>query len=553
MEALRFILFLALAIVSVLIYEAWQEDNATPEVNVTASAPQAPQAAQQQTSQQNAEVPGTPENTATQPSDAPAALSVEAATDAPRGKRVRVRTDVYDLQIDTIGGDIRILELSQYPIEVGKPENYFRLLNDTTKDFFVSQMGLLGDAEPPNHHASFTTVKLDYRLEEGRDELKVPLHWQGNGLSITKVYTFRRGLYQIDIDYEIKNGSGSTWQGRVYRQLQRSRPSEVSRFLYTYTGGVISSEENPYEKIDFDDMDEEAISQDFTGGWVAMIQHYFIGAILGGKDELNHYFSKALPNGRYVIGNVSPRLNIENGATGTLHSSMFIGPKIQEVMEKAAPNLELTVDFGWLTFLAKPVFWLLDWFHGFLGNWGWAIIFTTIVIKLLFYKLSEASYRSMARMKKISPRMQQLKERFGDDKKKMNQALMDLYKREKINPLGGCLPILIQIPVFIALYWTLLESVELRQASFIFWWNDLSSPDPFFVLPIIMGITMVLQQKLNPTPMDPTQAKVMMVLPIVFTVFFLFFPSGLVLYWVVNNTLSILQQWVINKRLGATD
>jgi YidC/Oxa1 family membrane protein insertase len=282
-----------------------------------------------------------------------------------------------------------------------------------------------------------------------------------------------------------------------------------------------------------------------------MIQHYFVGALAPDRGEENRYYTKALNNARYVIGLISPGRVVGAGERTTFSTQLFIGPKLQDEMKAVAPGLELTVDYGLLTVLAQPVFWLLKTLHGFVGNWGWAIIFVTMLIKLAFYKLSETSYRSMARMRKLTPRLQSLKERFGDDRQKLNQAMMELYKKEKINPLGGCLPILVQIPVFIALYWVLLESVELRQAPFMLWITDMSAPDPYFILPLIMGATMLIQQKLNPAPMDPIQAKVMMALPIVFTVFFAFFPSGLVLYWVVNNTLSIAQQWAITRRIEA--
>jgi YidC/Oxa1 family membrane protein insertase len=280
-----------------------------------------------------------------------------------------------------------------------------------------------------------------------------------------------------------------------------------------------------------------------------MIQHYFIAAWTGDEGQANHVYTKATANDQFVVGMVANPTQVAAGQTATIKAKMFVGPKLQNELEALAPHLELTVDYGWLTVLAKPIYWLMKQIHGLLGNWGWSIIILTLLIKLVFYKLSETSYRSMARMRKMQPRLQQLKERFGDDKQGMQQAMMKLYKEEKINPFGGCLPILIQIPVFIALYWVLLESVELRQAPFVLWIKDLSTPDPYFVLPIVMGVTMILQQKLNPSPLDEMQKKIMMMLPIMFTVFFLFFPAGLVLYWTANNILSIAQQWVITKRV----
>jgi YidC/Oxa1 family membrane protein insertase len=466
--------------------------------------------------------------------------------------RIKVETDIYAIEIDQTGGDLRIAELKTYPVSTDQPDVPYRLMNDEMPDLFVSQTGLISKQPAPTHHAVFSSSKTIYRMADGQDTLQVPLTWQQDGITVTKTYTFHRGDFVIDVSYDIRNNSGNEWSGRLYRQFQRSKPGQKNRFLPTYTGGVVSSPETPYEKIEFSDMDDANLSRDITGGWAAMIQHYFLGAWLNNPDAVNHFYTKVVDGERYVLGMVSMPQTVAAGSDARFVSQMYVGPKLQDRLEDVAPHLELTVDYGWLTFLAKPLFWIMEWIHSVVGNWGWSIVIITILIKLVFYRLSESSYRSMAKMKKLAPRLQQLKERYGDDRQKLNQAMMDMYKKEKINPLGGCFPILIQIPVFIALYWMLLESVEMRQAPFIFWLDDLSSPDPYFVLPILMGATMLLQQKLNPAPLDPMQAKVMMILPVVFTVFFLFFPQGLVLYWVVNNSLSILQQWVINKRIGVT-
>jgi YidC/Oxa1 family membrane protein insertase len=353
----------------------------------------------------------------------------------------------------------------------------------------------------------------------------------------------------VEVEYRIDNQGTEEWSARPYHQLQRTPPQETSRFLYTYTGGVLYSPEEKYEKIDFGDMADENLSRDVKAGWAAMIQHYFLAAWIPAAEETQRYYTRALSGERYVIGMIGQPVKVAAGSEQITDARLFVGPKLQDVMEKVAPGLELTVDYGKLTVLAKPIFWLLEKIHALVGNWGWSIIFLTMLIKGAFFKLSETSYKSMANMRKLAPRLQALKERYGDDKQKLNQAMMDMYKTEKVNPLGGCLPVLVQIPVFIALYWVLLESVEMRQAPFMLWINDLSAKDPYFVLPLIMGVTMLIQQKLNPAPMDPIQAKVMMILPVVFTVFFAFFPAGLVLYWVVNNTLSIAQQWVITRRV----
>ena len=380
----------------------------------------------------------------------------------------------------------------------------------------------------------------------------VPLRWRSDdGVEVVRTYRFKRDDYVVDVRVDVANRSEHSWQIAPYGQFQRVEPESPGGIFrtYTYTGGILSGPEKPYEKIDFSDMASQDVDRDVLGGWVAMIQHYFAAAWIPGSEDTNHYYTKSLANGRYVIGVVGPVAVVPPGDTGTFTLSLYVGPKIQERMQDVAPHLERTVDYGWLWLIAEPLFWLLSWIHGFVGNWGWAIIILTILIKLAFFQLSATSYKSMARMRKLQPRITALRERYAADKQRMNQAMMELYRQEKINPLGGCLPILVQIPVFIALYWVLLESVELRQAAFIGWLDDLSLHDPYFVLPIAMGVTMLIQQKLNPTPPDPMQAKIMMALPFVFTFFFLFFPSGLVLYWFVNNVLSIIQQWVITKKI----
>jgi YidC/Oxa1 family membrane protein insertase len=318
---------------------------------------------------------------------------------------------------------------------------------------------------------------------------------------------------------------------------------------YTYTGGVISGPDKPYDKIDFSDMRDADLKRSQTGGWIAMIQHYFTGAWVPSPEERNYYYSKAVANDRFVLGVMTPPLSVAPGGTGSVKLTLYAGPKVQQRLKALAPNLERTVDYGWLWLIAEPIFWMLEWIHGVIGNWGFSIIALTMLIKLAFFHLSATSYKSMARMRKLQPRVMDLRDRFSGDKAKLNQAMMELYKKEKINPLGGCLPILVQIPVFISLYWVLLESVALRQAPFILWIHDLSVHDPFFVLPVLMGITMLAQQRLNPAPPDPMQARIMMALPFVFTFLFLFFPAGLVLYWFINNLLSIIQQWVITKKI----
>ena len=550
MDFQKLILWLALSFTLLMLWEAWKEDYGLKPVQPTAIS-----STEAEISKDTPSAPTV--TTATQGvmsnSDTPSAQP--SAPGMKVGQRISINTDLVHAEIDTTGGDLRLVDLLNYPKEANHPEVQVRLMNDSGADVFIAQSGLLPSSNmpgsaAPNHHAVFTSNKSEYSLADGQDTLDVRMYWNdGKGVQVIKIYTFHRGSYEVGVRYELKNNSGQDWKGHMYRQLQRSEIGRESMFLYTYTGGVVYSEEEKYEKIDFSDMADKPFSRDITGGWGAMIQHYFLGAWVPAAQEGNHYYSKSPGNNRYIIGMIGQENTIAAGETGTLQAKLYVGPKLQDSLEEVAPGLELTVDYGILTLIAEPLFWLLDKIHGVVKNWGWSIIILTIFIKLAFYKLSETSYRSMANMRKLQPRLAAIKERHGSDREALNRAMMTMYKEEKINPLGGCLPILAQIPVFISLYWVLLESVELRQADFILWLNDLSSADPYFVLPLLMGATMLIQFKLNPTPLDPIQAKVMMMLPIIFTVFFAFFPAGLVLYWVANNTLSIAQQWYITRKI----
>ncbi len=546
MENQRLILFVALSVVILLLWQAWQGDfSKRPGTSApaTATANIAPAVADK-------DAPASPAQATTTTTPAITTSAVPNEKRPVHGERVKVTTDTLQVVIDTYGGDLRQVDLPDYPMAKNHPDEPFRLLNDDTAKIFVAQSGLLAATAAPDHHALYKAAQNEYRLAAGTDEVKVPLVWTNDqGITVIKTYTFHRGSYVINVDYEVMNTSSQEWRGRQYRQFERARVGRESRFVNTFTGGAISSQENKYHKLSFDDMDKEVLDKEIKGGWVAMIEHYFVAAWVPEQDETNHLYSKALGNGLYVLGLSSPEQTIPAGGKGKFKSRLYVGPKLQDHLAAVAPNLELTVDYGLLTFIAKPIFWLLKAIHGVVLNWGWSIILLTVIIKLAFYKLSEASYRSMANMRRMQPKMAQIRERYGDDRQRMSQAMMELYKKEKINPLGGCFPVLIQIPVFISLYWVLLQSVELRQAPFVLWLNDLSAKDPYYVLPLIMGISMFVQQKLSPAPPDPLQAKIMMALPVVFTAFFAFFPSGLVLYWVTNNILSISQQWYITRRL----
>jgi len=460
------------------------------------------------------------------------------------------------LEISLRGGALSNLWLKAYPVSPDAPDSEFQLLKADPPNMFVVQSGMRGPQSGPlpadSGEVVFTAPKDSFVLGPKQDHLDVELNWgDPASIQIKKRYRFTRGSYLVDVAQEIVNGGNQAVGARSYTQLERTELHDPNapRFVYTYTGGVYYSPEDKYQKLPFDEMRGEPLRREVTNGWVAMIQHYFMAAWIPPEGSPETFFTGVREGGRYLIGSYTPSVTIAPGTKYAFDHRLFVGPKLQDKLASVAPGLELAVDYGWLTILAQPIFWLLEKIHALVGNWGWAIIILTILIKAAFFKLSETSYKSMANMRKLTPRLQALKDRYGDDKQRLNQAMMELYKQEKINPLGGCLPIVIQIPVFIALYWVLLESVELRQAPFALWIDNLSAPDPYFVLPLIMGVSMYVQQKLNPAPPDPIQAKVMMSLPFVFTVFFAFFPSGLVLYWVVNNLLSIAQQWYITHKI----
>lgn len=557
MDNLRFVLVVSLSLVSLMLWQEWQKDyglNDSSEHDLNYGSPSAQKQGGNQGKQNSnvSTIPTTPK-TQNQPfinRDIPLSPSVGLLT----ADIVNIQTDLYQIHLGKKGGGVDKVALLDYPVKQGMSDAPIFLLNNVDSLFYVAKGGLLSKSGGPTHESIFTSVDSNYVLDAGVDTLLVPLVWESSeGLKVTKTYEFTRGSYLVNIKYVIENQSTRSWVGHAYSQLQRSDPGRTSRILYTYTGAVVSSPEQRYKKLSFGDMEEEALNVDIRNGWVAMLQHYFVSALIPAtQEEQNHYYTLATDNKHYIIGAITPAITVVANTTGIIEQKLYMGPKTQSKLKEIAPGLELTVDYGFLWFLAKPLFWCLDKFHGITGNWGWAIVLVTLMLKLIFFKLSASGYKSMANMRRVQPRLMSIKERYKGDRNRLNQAMMDIYKKEKINPLGGCFPILIQIPVFIALYWTLLESVELRQAGFIFWLTDLSTPDRFYVLPLLMGVTMLIQQKLNPAPMDPIQQKVMSILPIVFTVFFAFFPSGLVLYWVVNNTLSIAQQWVITRGIEGT-
>ncbi len=478
------------------------------------------------------------------------------ATSEP-GRPITVRTDVFDAIIDGQGGDLVRVDLLDYPVDKdAEPLVPVRLLDFSGEDRWVYQTGLRGTSgvDEPNHLASFSAARSEYELRDGADELVVTLNWQGDGpLQATKTYTFRRGQYAVDLDLVLQNDGAAPWNGAAYAQLLRRHNPAGRSFIsvdsYSFTGPVLYDGDQ-FDKLDVDDLRAQPITQSLAGGWHASIQHHFLAAAVPPPGDEIHYQASAR-GADYVLSAVTNVVDVAPGERRNFDFTLFVGPKLQDQLAGAGPRLELTVDYGIFTFLALPLFWVLDKIFGVVGNWGWSIIITTLLIKLAFYKLTQTSGRSMAKMRKLQPRMKALQETYKDNREQLSRQMMELYKREKVNPAAGCLPILIQMPFFFAFYWVLIESVELRQAPFMLWIDDLSSRDPFFVLPLLMGAAMLVQTRLNPAPPDPMQARVMQIMPIAFTAFFAFFPAGLVLYWLTNTALSILQQWRINKVIAA--
>ncbi len=545
LDYVRIALYTLLIVLGFFIFQAWEKDH--PPVEPTAVTAQA-------------ESPSTdrfvPQPTSTTQSSASSQASsgtIAAVKSAP-GQIVEVKTDVLDVSIDTRGGDIVETKLLQYP-ESLHSNTPLILLNDDSTTRYVAESGLLGKQGPDTsqEQALYSTPQSSYALDPSANTLSVTLTWQNkDGLKVNKVYTFTRNSYEIGVRYDIANQSNLPWEGNLYTQLIRTNTPPASHggfvSLATYFGAGISSPEKRFEKITFKQMQEKNFNQTFQGGWAAMIQHYFISAWIPKQDANSTYYTRT-QDGFYTIGMISPMITAAPGANVSTEAKLYSGPAIGDELKKTAPWLQLTIDYGWFWFISLPIFWLMQTIYDLIGNWGWAIIFVTVIIKLIFYPLSAKSYRSMSSLKRLQPKIEALKERYGDDKQKMTQATLDLYRQEKVNPMSGCLPILIQIPVFIALYWVLVESVQLRQAPFLLWIHDLSQQDPYYILPLLMGISMFAQQRLNPPPPDPVQAKVMMAMPLLFTVLFAKFPAGLMLYWFVNNSLSLLQQWHIMRRL----
>lgn len=549
MEFRRLVLYFALAFIAFTLWTTWLKDYGPQPAPVTAETTA------------NSEVPAAPATASNTPtaSGVPAAPSatVQQSTQVnntaiPANRIVDVHTDVLNVKIDTLGGNVIETSLPAYPAEI-KSQAPVVLLNTNPDTYYVAQSGISSPQGPDTQkgQAQYSVAQKSYTLAPDQNELEVPLTWRNKqGVIVNKIYKFNRNDYAIHVNYQIKNNTSAPWSGNIYAQIKRKAQKKSSLFhLNTYSGAAISSAEKPYQKISYSKMNEENLAQNIHGGWLAMQERYFLSAYIPNQQQTNHYYSNVDANNIYTIGFIGPAITVAPKNEFNATTTLYVGPEIEDRLKALAPGLDLTIDYGWLWIFSVAILWVMQHIYNVIGNWGWAIVIVTLLIKLLFFKLSEASYRSMAKMRQLQPKLEELKRRHGDDKQKMSQATMELYRKEKVNPLGGCLPILIQIPVFIALYYVLIESVQLRQAPFIFWIHDLSAKDPYFILPILMGISMYFQQRLNPAPPDPMQARVMQFLPVVFTVFFLTFPSGLVLYWLTNNVLSILQQWHITRKL----
>ncbi len=549
LDIFRIALYGALVSVLLLLYQAWEKEH-TSATTLPASNPIF---SNNIINNSNNYIPNTTSQTN---SNTTVPVIAAAKNIKPAQNIIHVTTDTLEADIDTVGGNITQIKLLNYPAELHSSQP-FLLLNNLPNTQYLAQSGLLNPNGPDTTRgqAVYVTEQKNYSLVPDQSNLQVKLYWQNaQGVKITKTFTFQRNQYEIGVDYQINNQSSQPWDSNLYLQLLRKDLLEAHQnrlsTTATYFGAAISSSDKRFQKISFNSMKEKNIDQTITGGWAAMIQHYFVSAWVPENTQSLQYFSHVTQDGLYTIGMISPKISVQPGETITTHAKLYTGPAIADYLEHAAPGLKLTIDYGWFWFISGIIFWMMQHIYNIIGNWGWSIVIVTLIIKLMFYHLSAKSYRSMNGMKKLQPQIASLKERYGDDKQKFTQATIELYKKEKVNPMSGCLPILVQIPVFIGLYWVLIESVQLRQAPFIFWIHDLSVKDPFYVLPVLMGLSMFLQQRLNPPPPDPMQAKIMMLMPIVFTALFMNFPAGLMLYWFVNNTLSFLQQWFIMRSVN---
>ncbi len=558
MDNQRLFLWGSLLLIYFLVYQAWMTDYAPrPPADTAPPAASAPPAAGTEDLPSAEDLPTLPGDLpqAAPPGAADAPTAVAEAPPAPA--TISVRTDVLHLELSLTGADIVSAVLPAYPRRKDQPDIKVQLLNPTPSDLYAFQTGFLGgtDTDAPDHRDTYTADARSYELAEGDDVIEVPFRWTAPaGTTVRKVYTLKRGEYGVALRYEVDNQSAQPWNAASYVQIKRRhKPIErsmVSVETYSFRGPVLYDGDS-YEKLDIDDLVDEPININTANGWIAAIQHHFLTAAVPSAGTVQQYQARVIDDS-YLLSAVGPVTTVAPGQQTVFEETLFVGPKLQKQLKGISSDLALTVDYGFLTPISQPIFWVMQKIHDVVGNWGWTIILLTILIKLIFYKLTETSGKSMAKMRKLQPRIKALQERYKEDRQKLSEAMLKLYREEKANPAAGCLPILVQMPVFLALYWVLLESVELRQAPWMLWIQDLSVRDPFFILPALMAASMFVQQKLNPAPPDPIQAKVMMIMPLALSVFMAFFPAGLVLYWFVNTLLSVLQQWRINTVIERT-
>ena len=566
----RTILWVFFGMSLVLLWDRWLVYSGRPSMFGTATAPTAPNTAPATAPKESAQ-PAVPSAAPSASTPVPAPAAVPPLAPSPsKSPPVVAETDLMRVTIDPEGAVLSRVALVKERVApdwtasglmglvTGKSSDGERpvvLLEVSPHRVYVAQSGLVGaDASLPNHRTPYAVVDGPRALAADKDSLDVALVSEAGGARVEKTYTFHRGRYDVTVKHTVTNVGTAPITPWLYLQLMRdgNKPDGESSLYYTYTGPAVFTEQDKFKKVEFSAIEKNKadLPKPTNNGWVGMIQHYFVTAWVPKEGEQREYYASMVDKNLYTIGTREPLPSLAPQAGVTSTAQFYVGPQDQHALAKIAPGLDLVVDYGWLTFLAKPIFWLLEFLHRIVGNWGWAIVLLTVIIKGAFYPLSAASYKSMARMKEVTPRLMKLREQYGDDKQKLNTAMMELYKTEKINPLGGCLPIVVQIPVFIALYWVLLASVEMRNAPWILWVQDLATPDAWFILPVVMMGTMWIQYKLNPTPPDPVQAKVMMFMPLIFGAMFFFFPAGLVLYWLTNNILSIAQQWYVTRQIA---
>lgn len=562
----RTILWVIFGFSMVLLWDQWQILNGQkptffPPATPAATAPAAVSATGSKAAVPNA-IPAAPAASSAVPpaggqtAGAAAVPGANAApSDAPaQREQIVVSNDVLTLTFDTEGGTLIRSVFSKH-VEMDDKSKGFVLLDQSPSRVYTAQSGLIGASAFPTHKTLMTVLPGERTLKSGQDQLEIKFESpEVGGLKLRKIYTLKRGSYDIAVRHEVTNTSGVSVAPQLYLQLVRdgNKPPGESSSYSTFTGPAFYTEAKKYQKVEFSDIEKNKVEveKQSSNGYVAMVQHYFASAWILGDGIQRDLFTRKVDNNLYAAGMITTLPSIAPGATQTLNAQFFVGPQEEKVLEALTPGLELVKDYGWLTILAKPLYWLLDKLHSFLNNWGWAIVALVLLLKIAFYWLNAKAYASMAKMKAINPKIMEMRERLKDKPQEMQQAMMKTYREEKVNPMGGCFPILVQIPVFIALYWVLLSSVEMRNAPWILWIKDLSSPDPFFILPVVMTLTTMLQTALNPAPPDPMQAKLMWFMPLIFSVMFFFFPAGLVLYWITNNVLSIAQQWMINTRMG---